>query len=114
MDTCQHVITQDCEPQEPAQRGDRFGLVTISTMSETDDKTILAHIDELIAEEKQLRATHLGHGLVGGDRDRLQQLEVELDKAWDLLRQRRAKEEFGEDPEAAKERPTGEVEGYLQ
>ncbi len=40
--------------------------------------------------------------------------EVELDQAWDLLRQRRAKEEFGEDPESAQERPSGEVEGYLQ
>jgi Protein of unknown function (DUF2630) len=83
-------------------------------MSETDDKTILAHIDELIAEEKQLRATHLGHGLTGSDRDRLQHLEVQLDQAWDLLRQRRALEEIGSDPEAANERPSGEVEGYLQ
>jgi Protein of unknown function (DUF2630) len=83
-------------------------------MSEMGDKTILAHIDELIAEEKQLRATHLGHGLTGDDRDRLQHLEVQLDQAWDLLRQRRALEEFGADPQAARERPTGEVEGYLQ
>ena len=87
---------------------------TISDMSETDDKTILAHIDELIAEEKSLRATHLGHGLTGPDRDRLQRLEVELDQAWDLLRQRRALAEFGADPEEAKARPSGEVEGYLQ
>ncbi len=83
-------------------------------MSETGDKTILAHIDDLIAEEKQLRATHLGHGLTGTDRDRLQHIEVELDQAWDLLRQRRALDEFGQDPEVAKERPSGEVEGYLQ
>jgi Protein of unknown function (DUF2630) len=83
-------------------------------MSETDDKTILAHIDELIAEEKRLRATHLGHGLTGTDRDRLQHIEVQLDQAWDLLRQRRALEDIGADPEAAHERPSGEVEGYLQ
>jgi Protein of unknown function (DUF2630) len=83
-------------------------------MSETDDKSILAHIDELIAEEKQLRASHLGHGLTGTDRDRLQQLEVQLDQAWDLLRQRRALEEIGSDPEAAHERPSCDVEGYLQ
>jgi hypothetical protein len=79
-----------------------------------NDKTILDHVDELIAEEKQLRATHLGHGLTGPDRERLQKIEVELDQAWDLLRQRRAKAEFGEDPDAAAERPSGEVEGYLQ
>jgi hypothetical protein len=78
------------------------------------DKTILIHIDELLAEEKALRAAHLGHGLTGTDRDRLQHLEVELDQAWDLLRQRRAKAEAGDDPESAKERPSGEVEGYLQ
>jgi hypothetical protein len=79
-----------------------------------NDKTILHHVDELIAEEKQLRATHLGHGLTGTDRERLRKIEVELDQAWDLLRQRRAKAEFGEDPDAAAERPVNEVEGYLQ
>ena len=83
-------------------------------MSEPGDKTILAHIDDLIAEEKKLRADHLGHGLTGPDRERLQHLEVELDQAWDLLRQRRALEDIGADPAAAAERPSGEVEGYLQ
>jgi hypothetical protein len=76
------------------------------------DKTILEHIHELVAEEKQLRAG--GHGLAGPDRQRLQSLETELDQAWDLLRQRRAREETGEDPDAAKERSVNEVEGYLQ
>jgi hypothetical protein len=79
-----------------------------------NDKTILEHIDELIAEEKQLRATHLGHGLTGDDRERLQHIEVQLDQTWDLLRQRRALEEFGENPDTAAERPSREVEGYLQ
>ena len=76
------------------------------------DKTILEHIHELVAEEKQLRAG--GHGLSSEDRQRLQSLENELDQAWDLLRQRRAREETGEDPDAAKERSVNEVEGYLQ
>jgi hypothetical protein len=79
-----------------------------------DDKTILQHIDELVEEEKRLRAAHIGHGLTGEGRIRLQQLEVQLDQAWDLLRQRRAREDSGEDPEAARERPASEVEGYLQ
>jgi hypothetical protein len=83
-------------------------------MSAPGDKTILAHIDDLIAEEKKLRADHLGQGLTGTDRDRLQHLEVELDQAWDLLRQRRALEDIGADPAAANERPSSEVEGYLQ
>lgn len=79
-----------------------------------DDHTILEHIHELVEEEKQLRASHTGKGLVGDDRVRLQQLERQLDQAWDLLRQRRAREEFDDDPDQVQERPAGEVEGYLQ
>lgn len=76
------------------------------------DKNILEHIHELVAEEKELRAG--GHGLASPERQRLQALENELDQAWDLLRQRRAREQTGEDPDAAKERSVNEVEGYLQ
>jgi hypothetical protein len=79
-----------------------------------DDKTILHHIDELVEEERTLRAAHAGHGLTGDDRLRLQHLERELDQAWDLLRQRRAQVEAGGNPEVAHERPESEVEGYLQ
>ena len=79
-----------------------------------NDKTILQHISELVAEEKELRQSHLGHGLGGADRQRLDLLERELDQAWDLLRQRRAREETGENPDDAKERPVDEVESYLQ
>jgi Protein of unknown function (DUF2630) len=39
---------------------------------------------------------------------------VQLDQAWDLLRQRRAKTEYGDDPDNATERGPGEVETYLQ
>ncbi len=77
-----------------------------------DDKTILSHIHELVEEEKQLRAAH--HGLASADRQRLQKLELQLDQAWDLLRQRRARAEMGEDPDSAAERSVNEVEGYLQ
>jgi hypothetical protein len=42
------------------------------------------------------------------------ELEAHLDQAWDLLRQRRAKRQYGEDPDEAQERPEPEVEGYLQ
>ena len=79
-----------------------------------DDRSILSHIHELVAEEKALRSRHTGEGLTDADRDRMHQLEVELDQAWDLLRQRRAKSEFGDDPDNAEERPAGEVETYLQ
>ena len=79
-----------------------------------DDRSILSHINELVAEEKALRSRQSGDGLDDADRQRMQQLEVELDQAWDLLRQRRAKAEYGDDPDNAEQRPAGEVETYLQ
>jgi hypothetical protein len=79
-----------------------------------DDRSILSHINELVAEEKALRSRHTGDGLDDAERDRMRQLEIELDQAWDLLRQRRAKAEYGDDPDNAEERPPGEVETYLQ
>ena len=79
-----------------------------------DDRSILSHIHELVAEEKALRLRHSGDGLDETERERLQRIEVELDQAWDLLRQRRAKAEYGDDPNNAEERPPGEVETYLQ
>ena len=80
-----------------------------------DDSQILARIHDLVEEEKQLRQAHAGDGLRGEDRTRLQSREEQLDQAWDLLRRRRAQAEVGESEDAAgDERPTGEVEGYLQ
>jgi hypothetical protein len=76
------------------------------------DHDILQRIHAMVEEEKRLRAG--GHGLARGDRERLQALETGLDQAWDLLRQRRAREETGEDPDAAAERSVNEVESYLQ
>lgn len=81
----------------------------------TTERSILSHIDELVAEEHALRARHGGGGgLTDEERERMGQLEVELDRAWDLLRQRRAKAEFGADPDQAAERDATEVETYLQ
>lgn len=81
-----------------------------------DDKVLLRHIHDLVEEEKQLRAAQqsVHRGLSGPDRQRLETVERELDQYWDLLRQRRAREEFGEDPDEAKERSIDEVESYLQ
>jgi hypothetical protein len=79
-----------------------------------DDTTILDRIHDLVAEEKRLRDSHAGRGLTGPDRQRLEALERQLDQAWDLLRQRRAREELGENPDDAKQRPIDEVESYLQ
>jgi Protein of unknown function (DUF2630) len=74
----------------------------------------MSHISELVAEEHELRARHTGSGLDDTERERLSALEVELDQTWDLLRQRRAKTEYGDDPDNAEERDAAEVETYLQ
>ncbi|KAB8167683.1 DUF2630 family protein [Streptomyces sp. 3MP-14] len=77
-----------------------------------DDKDILARVDELVAEERALRDRSTGRGLAEEERVRLSDLEVRLDQCWDLLRQRRARDEFGANPNAAVTRPAREVEGY--
>jgi Protein of unknown function (DUF2630) len=80
-----------------------------------DDKEILGHIDDLIRAEHELRAK-VANGQLSSDEERAQLRSVEesLDQCWDLLRQRRARREFGENPNEAATRPTSEVEGYLQ
>ena len=78
------------------------------------DNGIISHIDELIAEEHQLRAQAVGHGLSAEQQQRLEELEGRLNQCWDLLRQRRARAEFGADPDDARARPVGEVESYRQ
>lgn len=67
---------------------------------------ILEHISDLVEEENKLRS--------GGapNPDRLRHVEEQLDQCWDLLRQRRAKREFGQDPDTAQVRDAGTVENY--
>ena len=78
------------------------------------DNNPLAHIRELVDEERELR-TRLQRKEISADEEhaRLRALEVELDQCWDLLRQRRALRETGGDPREAHLRPPDEVEGYL-
>jgi hypothetical protein len=82
------------------------------------DESIANRIERLVAEEHELRkreeADQKASDALEEDRERLQAVEVELDRCWDLLRQRRAKREAGDDPESAQVRDTGTVEGYLQ
>jgi hypothetical protein len=78
---------------------------------ENKDKTVLTHIDQLVKEEERLYAKG---ELSTGDQERLTELRVELDQYWDLLRQRRALEEFGQNPDKAKKRPAKIVENYEQ
>ena len=73
------------------------------------DQTILARISALVEEEHKLRDAPPASG---SPDQRLKQLEEQLDQCWDLLRQRRAKREFGEDPNSATVRDVGTVERY--
>lgn len=76
-------------------------------MSESDGD-ILERIRGLVDEEHELR------GSGQPDRDRLRHLEEQLDQCWDLLRQRRARREFDQDPADASVRPESTVEHYQQ
>jgi hypothetical protein len=82
------------------------------------DESIAARIERLVGEEHELRnreqADAADDQAREGDRDRLRSVEVELDRCWDLLRQRRALRDAGADPEGAHVRNAGTVEGYQQ
>ncbi|KGI69785.1 DUF2630 family protein [Mycolicibacterium rufum] len=78
------------------------------------DEDILAQVNQLVAEEKELRDKLQHHEIdESEEHQRLRAVEVQLDQCWDLLRQRRALRETGGDPGAAQVRPADEVEGYL-
>jgi Protein of unknown function (DUF2630) len=80
-----------------------------------DDTQILRQIDELVSEEHELRGkVASGEVSTRTEQERLRALEEALDQCWDLLRQRRARREFGENPDGVQARPVSEVEGYLQ
>lgn len=80
-----------------------------------DDKDIMSKISELIETERDLRG-QLQQGQLSSEqeRERLRSAEEALDQCWDLLRQRRAKRQYGESPDNAAVRPVAEVEGYQQ
>jgi hypothetical protein len=77
------------------------------------DENIHHQITELVEQEHQLRAA-LAAGGSDEDREALRHVEESLDQCWDLLRQRDARREVGANPDEAKARPAGQVEGYLQ
>ena len=79
-----------------------------------DDQLVRARIEELVAEEHRLWDAEAAGNASPADRERLEELKVSLDQCWDLLRQRRALEEFGMDPDAAAPRSSGTVENYQQ
>jgi len=74
-----------------------------------NDSAILEHITKLVDEEHQLLT---GAAVPAEKAERLKHVSEQLDQCWDLLRQRRAKREFGQDPDAATPRDIGTVERY--
>ena len=78
------------------------------------DDQIHNRIEELVAEEQELYARVGEGGLNANEHNRLESVKVSLDQCWDLLRQRRALRESGQDPDAAKVRDPEIVERYEQ
>jgi hypothetical protein len=79
-----------------------------------DDLEIVHRITALTDEEHMLERSHEGEPLSEKELARMRAIEVALDQCWDLLRQRRARRNAGEDPDQATARPEGVVEGYQQ
>ncbi|MEU6533915.1 DUF2630 family protein [Streptomyces sp. NPDC046928] len=75
---------------------------------------ILGRINGMISQEKDLREQLAEQAIdESTEHARLARLEAELDRCWDLLRQRRARVSAGQDPDDAQVRPTSQVEDYL-
>lgn len=77
-----------------------------------NDQELHTHIERLVAEEHTL--LEQGPAITAADRTRLGDINVQLDRLWDLLRQRRAREEFNQDPDQTRERSAETVEKYWQ
>jgi hypothetical protein len=82
------------------------------------DESIAARIERLVSEEHELRdreqVDSSDPAALEEDTERLRVVEVELDRCWDLLRQRRAFRDAGSDPEQAQVRDADTVERYQQ
>lgn len=80
-----------------------------------EDQDVMRQINQLDDEERRLlERGEARMGLDGPDRARLHEVHVELDRLWDLVRQRRARRHAHLDPDGAKLRSARVVEGYQQ
>ena len=77
----------------------------------TTDESLFRKIESLVHEEQRLYGKS---DLANHDQVRIDEIKVELDRCWDLLRQREARREFGQDPGQATLRPASVVERYEQ
>jgi hypothetical protein len=80
----------------------------------TDDAELRQRITELVEEEHRLERSHVGTPLSDEERARLDRIGVDLDRCWDLLRQRDARRAAGQDPDGAQTRDASTVENYRQ
>ena len=82
------------------------------------DESIANRIESLVTEEHQLRSREqpdaVNADALEADQERLREVEIELDRCWDLLRQRRALRDAGADPDEAQVRDANTVERYWQ
>ena len=79
-----------------------------------EDPQIHGSIDRMVEEEHQLWERESAGSATDADRRRLEELRVSLDQCWDLLRQRRARRDAGQNPEGAELRSPEVVERYEQ
>ena len=83
-----------------------------------NDAELLNRIESMVEEEQSLlgreTADAANDDAIAADRERLAQLQVSLDRCWDLLRQRRALRDAGQDPDQAQIRDANTVENYRQ
>lgn len=101
----------DPNPDSDRRKTQRRISEVIDMAESTTDDSILKKIEGLVHEEQHL----YGKGdLADHDQVRLEAIKIELDQCWDLLRQRDARREFGQDPNEAKVRPPSVVERYKQ
>jgi len=77
-----------------------------------NDSEILGSIDSMMQEEHELLKAGEHGGLTPEQAARLNTIKVHLDQCWDLLRQRRARREFGMNPDEAATRDANTVEHY--
>lgn len=78
-----------------------------------DDQNVIDRINQLADEEHELFERESRGEASDNDRERLQDLGVQLDQCWDLLHQRRARRAAGMNPDEASVRDERTVEGYI-
>jgi hypothetical protein len=79
-----------------------------------NDRDVLGRIGELVEEEHRLLERRSSGELAADGHAQLDEIQAKLDQCWDLLRQRRARREFGQDPDGAQVRSETVVERFEQ